>query len=101
MVAGSRVNHFRTSPPLVEIQVYHFSATQGGFIVVKSENDRDHDHSNQSGTVVVAKCFIDTAMDSSKPTFGLLALLYVFGILGLLPLMILCFRNKKNGFYFN
>ena len=28
MVAGSRVNHMESSPSLIEIQVYHFSAAQ-------------------------------------------------------------------------
>jgi hypothetical protein len=99
MVPGSRVNHFRTSPPLVEIQVYHFSAAQGGFVVVTTGTDRDQDHSDQSGTVVVAKCFIDTAGDNPKPTFGLIALLYVLGILCLLPLVMRSQFSKWNGFY--
>jgi len=81
--------------------VYHFSAAQGGFIVVNSGTNRDHDHSNQSGTVVVAKCFIDTAIDNPKPAYGLIVLLWVLGTLGLLPLMILLYRRSKwNGFYF-
>jgi len=85
MVPGSRVNHFRTSPPLVEIQVYHFSAAQGGFVVVNSGTTRHNDHSNQNGTVVVAKCFIDTAIDNPKPAYDLLTLLCTLGTLGALP----------------
>jgi hypothetical protein len=88
MVRGSRVNHFGTSPPLVEIQVYHFSAAQGGFIVVNSgTTTRDNEHTNQSGTVVVAHCFIDTAIDNPKPVVGLLAFIWVVGLLGLLPVI--------------
>jgi len=88
MVAGTRVNHFTADPPLVEIQVYHFSAAQGGFIAASTEGSRDyHENSDYSGTVVVAKCFIDTAMNNPKPTFGLIALLWVIGVLGLLPLV--------------
>ena len=104
MVPGSRVNHPDASPPFVEIQVYHFSAAQGGFVVVSSGTTRHNDHSNQNGTVAVVKCFIDTAAYESegKPAFGLLALLWVLGTLGLLPLMILLYRRSKwNGFYLN
>jgi hypothetical protein len=97
MVAGSRVDHPETSPPLIEIQVYHFSAAQGGFVVVNSENDRDHDHSNHSGTMVVAKCFIDTAIDNPKPVAGFLGLLGVIGILGLLSLVRRYRFYKGNG----
>ena len=96
MVPGSRVNHLRTSPPLVEIQVYHFSAAQGGFIVASSGTNRDHDHSNQSGTVVVAKCFIDTAIDNPKSAYDLLTLLCTLGTLGALPALraVLFFLRK-------
>jgi hypothetical protein len=108
MVAGTRVNHFTTDPPLVEIQVYHFSAAQGGFIFASTENSKDyHKDSDYSGTVVVAKCFIDTASFEAKPAFGLLALLWLLGVLGVLPfnllsenccLAVLCFRKMWNGF---
>ena len=97
MVPGSRVNHPETSPPLIEIQVYHFSAAQGGFIVASTETSKHyHENSDYSGTVVVAKCFIDTAMNNPKPTFGLLSLLWVICILGLLPTVIAIrsFRRK-------
>ena len=97
MVPGSRVNHFRTSSPLVEIQVYHFSAAQGGFIVASSGTNRDHDHSNQSGTVVVAKCFIDTAIDNPKSAYDLLTLLCTLGTLVALPTLraVLFFLRKQ------
>jgi hypothetical protein len=96
MVSGSRVNHPETSPPLIEIQVYHFSAAQGGFVVVNSGTTKDDDHSNQSGTMVVAKCFIDTAIDNPKPAFDLLTLLWLIGVLGVLPAVIALqlFRRK-------
>jgi hypothetical protein len=93
MVPGTRVNHFMTTPLLVEIQVYHFSAAQGGFVVVTTGTDRDQDHSDQSGTVVVAKCFIETTIDDTKPGFGLHTFLWVLGILGLLSLTVLWFRH--------
>lgn len=87
MVPGSRVNHYTDSPPLVELQVYHFSAAQGGFIVASSGTTTNDDESNQhSGTVAVIKCFIDTAAYEfeGKPTFGIQAFLWMLGILGVL-----------------
>jgi len=103
MVAGSRVNHYATSTPLVELQVYHFSATQGGFIVASSGTTTNDDESNHhSGTVAVIKCFIDAAAYDleSLPTFGLLALLLALGALGVLPLLKAYWHYKMNGFYF-
>ena len=100
MVPGSRVNHYAASPPLVEIQVYHFSGAQGGFVVASSGtttryNERDH----HSGTVAVVKCFIDAAAYDfdAKPTFGLLALLWILGTLGMLPLVMAFWKSKRNG----
>ena len=80
MVAGSRVNHYLADPPQVEIEVYHFSAAQGGYVIAHTEDD----HSS-SGTKVVIKCFIDTAAVEGKPSFGLLTLLWLLGTVGLLP----------------
>jgi hypothetical protein len=85
MIPGSRVNHYAISPPLVEIQVYHFSAAQGGIIVASSGTTNNNDSSSRSGSVAVVKCFIDTAAYEVKPAFGLLALLWIIGMLGLLP----------------
>jgi len=88
MVAGSRVNHLETSPPLIEIQVYHFSAVQGGVVVLTSGGaSTDGESTGGSGGAAV-KCFIDTAAYDGKPAYGLLALLWVLGILGLLPAVI-------------
>ena len=94
MVPGSRVNHFKTSPPVVEIQVYHFSAAQGGFVVANSGTTTHDDYADRNGTVVVAKCFIDTAAYDARPAFGLLTLLWVLGTLGLLPI-IYWFRRSE------
>ena len=95
MVAGSRVNHYLTDMPQVEIQVYHFSAVQGGYVIARTENDND-----SSGTKVVIKCFIDAAVDYGvKTAFGLHAFLWVLGIMGLFPIVVLWFCNKWNGFY--
>jgi hypothetical protein len=99
MVAGSRVNHFMTDPPLVEIQVYHFSAAQGGFIVASTENNKDyHENHDYSGTVVVAKCFIDTASDNAENIFSPLGLLLILGTLGNLLLFVAHQHSKRNGF---
>ena len=73
MVAGSRVNHTESSPPLIEIQVYHFSAAQGGIVFVDSGTTGDGGDSGGGGGG--ASCFVDTAMNSARPPFGLLTLL--------------------------
>ena len=88
MVAGSRVNHIEIRPPLIEIQVYHFSAVQGGVVVVNSGGaSNDRVSAGGSGGVAAVQCFIDAAAYDVKPTLGLLALLWTMGILGLLPLL--------------
>jgi hypothetical protein len=62
MVPGSRINHERSSPPLIEVQVHHFSAAQavvfGAFDGTRDEEqDKDHTGSN---VVVFASCFINS-----------------------------------------
>ena len=102
MVAGSRVNHMENSPPLIEIQVYHFSGAQAGVVVNTtgtSGTTNDRAETSGSGGVAVVKCFIDTAAYDVRPALGLPALLWVLGILGLLPAVILYQRFKWNGFY--
>jgi len=103
MVPGSRVNHVESSPPLVEIQVYHFSAAQGVVVVNTtgtSGTTNDRVDTGRSGGVAVVTCFIETAAYDMRPVPGLLAILWVLGILGLLPAVILYQRSKWNGFYF-
>jgi len=82
MVAGSRVNHAESSPPLIEIQVYHFSATQAinssftsGIIGSAANSSIAADSSSGGG----GGCFISSAGD-----FGLLSLLSLLGLLGAL-----------------
>jgi hypothetical protein len=96
MVAGSRVNHFETSPPLIEIQVYHFSAAQGGIVYVSSGTTSAAAESGGGGGGGGASCFIDTTINNANPPFGLLAFVW---ILGLLSSVILYRRSKWNGFY--
>ena len=103
MVPGSRVNHYAASPPLVELQVYHFSGAQGGFVVASTgTTTRDDEREHHSGTVAVVKCFIDAAAYEyeAKPTLVLTAFQWLLGTLGLLALFILYWQSKRNGFYF-
>jgi len=101
MVAGSRVNHFAASPPLIEIQVYHFSAAQGGVVFVDSGeiSSSGVGSSGGGGGGGGVACFIDTAAHAydSKPAFGFLALLWVICILGPLPVVtaVLSLRQKR------
>ena len=94
MVAGSRVNHYLTDPTQVEIQVYHFSAVQGGYIVVNTKTDEE----DSSGTTIVAKCFIDTVGFDAKPDFGFFVLLLILGTLEILSLFVAHQYSKRNGF---
>jgi hypothetical protein len=98
MVAESRVNHYETSPPLIEIQVYHFSAAQGGVVVVNSGGTAGS--SSGSGGGAAWSCFIDAAaLDfEGKPAIGLLALLLVLGTVGALLLVKALLHSKWNGF---
>ena len=63
MVPGSMVNHAESSPPLIELQVHHFSAAQavvfGTFDGTRDE-EKDKDHSG-SNVTVYASCFINSA----------------------------------------
>ena len=87
MVAGSRVNHMESSPSLIEIQVYHFSAAQA----VNSA-------STSGSTAIVAAsssggggaCFISSAGEESS--LGLLSLLGLLGLWSLLSLLSLLAR---------
>jgi hypothetical protein len=94
MVPGSRVDHPETSPPLIEIQVYHFSAAQGGIVYVSSgatSAAAKFDGGGSGG----ASCFVDTATTNAKPAFGLLALLWLIGVLGLFPAVIVVRSFKR------
>ena len=64
MVSGSRINHEKSSPPLIEVQVHHFSGTQAVVFATfdgkqhDKEQDKDHTGSN---VTVYANCFINSA----------------------------------------
>jgi hypothetical protein len=94
MVAGSRVNHMESSPPLIEIQVYHFSAAQAvGSVSAAGSADIVADSSSGGGGG--GGCFISSAGEESS--LGLLSLLSLLsslgwvsllGLLGLLSLLV-------------
>ena len=63
LVPGSRVNHEQSSPPLIEVQVYHFSAAQA--VVFTSfdgnrDEEQDKDQNGNANVVVFASCFINS-----------------------------------------
>jgi hypothetical protein len=102
MVAGSRVDHYETSPPLVEIQVYHFSSVQG-FVAFRSSGTTGSSgggtHTGSGGFAAV-NCFIDAAAYDveGKPVFGFLLLLWGIYIIGLLSVITVYRNSKSNGF---
>jgi hypothetical protein len=64
MVPGSRINHEQSSPPLIEVQVHHFSAAQA--VVFESfdgtrDEEQDKEHDGGANVVVFASCFINSA----------------------------------------
>ena len=93
MVPGSRVNHNDVSPPLIEVQVHHFSAAQA---VGSVSADIVADSSSGDGVSadIVADssgggggggCFISSAGEESS--LGLLSSLSLLGSLGLWSLL--------------
>ncbi len=62
MVPGSMVNHVASSPPLIEVQVHHFSAAQAVVFATfdgTRDEERDKDRSG-SNVTVYAGCFINS-----------------------------------------
>jgi len=84
MVPESRVNHVDHEPPLIEIQVVHFSAAQGGVVAASGETDGGTRKSGGSGGVVYFSCFIESAAAEGMPEGLVISLLSLFGLLGLL-----------------
>jgi hypothetical protein len=78
MVAGSRINHAESSPPLIEVQVYHFSAAQAVvFARFDDPVDEEKPPSHGSGANVYISCFIhslsaDASFDYAVAGFLLL-----------------------------
>jgi hypothetical protein len=64
-VPDSRVNHSELEPPMIEVQVYHFSAAQAAVIVVDSGSGGGAAGSSSGGGGGGA-CFIGSAAASIK-----------------------------------
>jgi hypothetical protein len=83
MVPGSRINHQEASPPLIEVQVYHFSAAQAVvFARFGDPLDEDKPPSHGSNANVHISCFINSV--STDASFHLFGLVELVGILGFL-----------------
>ena len=101
MVAGSRVNHYGTSPPSVELQVYHFSSVQG-FVAFRGSaktGSSGGTHTGSGGFAAI-ECFIGAAAYKVEiqQILGLLVLFFVLVTLGVLPLIKDRLHTKWNGF---
>jgi hypothetical protein len=97
MVPGSRVNHNDVSPPLIEVQVHHFSAAQAvGSVSADSVADSSSGDGVSADSVADSSggggggCFISSAGEESS--FSLLSLLSSLGLLSLLGLWSLLTR---------
>jgi len=84
MVPGSRIDHYEPGPPVIEIEVYHFSAVQGGVVVVSQDSNNDKIESDGSGAHVFISCFIDTAVSGGISFISLLSLLSLLPLLNAL-----------------
>ena len=93
MMPGSRVNHADTDPAQIEVQVYHFSATQT-LIYAASDDTGEEEVPNEkggSGATVFISCFIDSV--GSDSVFGLAEFLVLLGCVGLVYYFTLRYRN--------
>ena len=89
MVPGSRVNHEQSSPPLIEVQVHHFSAAQAVVFTPSDgtlDEEQDKDHDGGANVVVFASCFINSAASdagfaswSLSPVAGMIILICGLG----------------------
>lgn len=82
MVPGSRVDHAAQNPPLVEIEVYHFSAAQAVISGSSTTTDNIDRERHGSGATVVVSCFIDATDSREINLIGLLGLLGLLGWIG-------------------
>lgn len=63
MVPGSRVNHEQSSPPLIELQVHHFSGAQAVVFTTFDgtvDEEQHKDDTDGANVVVFASCFINS-----------------------------------------
>jgi hypothetical protein len=84
IVPGSRINHEESIPPVIEVQVYHFSAAQAAVFARFGDPvvDDKPPPSQRSGANVFISCFITTA--GSAASFHLVGFAGLIGILGFL-----------------
>lgn len=68
MVAGSRINHEESNPPLIEVQVYHFSAAQAVIFAKFGDTTEEDKRSHDSNANVFISCFINSVAED--PPFG-------------------------------
>ena len=64
LVPGSRVNHDESTPPLIEVQVHHFSGAQAVIFTPPDgtlDKEEDKEHNGGANVVVFASCFINAA----------------------------------------
>lgn len=85
VVPDSRINHEESSPPLIEVQVYHFSAAQAVVFARfgdPADEDEDKPPSNGNNADVYISCFIDSvSADTSFDFTGLISLVALVGVL--------------------
>lgn len=93
MVPGSRFNHEQSSPPLIEVQVYHFSAAQAVVFTTPGttlDDEQDKDQNGGANVVVFASCFISSASSDAGLAFWFLS--FFAGII-----ILLGFRHQATG----
>ena len=80
MVPGSRINHDDTSPPTIEVQVYHFSAAQTVvFANFGDPLDKDTTTSSRGSSANVhISCFIDSV--GADASFDLTAIIGLIAV---------------------
>ncbi len=87
MVPGSRINHEDSSPPVIEVQVYHFSAAQAVVFARFGDSiEEDKPPSHRSGANVHISCFInnvsaDASFEFTVTSFFLLLATGLFATL--------------------
>ena len=93
MVAGSRINHEESSPPLIEVQVYHFSAAQAVIFAKFGDTTKEDRRSHDSNANVFISCFINSV--TGEPSLGFVKLI---GLIGLVGFWLLVLRLRGSAF---
>ena len=93
MVAGSRINHEESSPPLIEVQVYHFSATQAVIFAKFGDTNKEDKRSHDSNANVFISCFINSV--TGEPSLGFTELI---GLIGFFGFWLLVLRLRSSAF---